>query len=470
MLIYSSVLVLIGIAAGVAALWLYQRPTVAAAHALIAAQRDRIAALEREVAATVSEAASLRERLHAEQIARAAATERGRAEKESLERERCAFQADRTRMEYAFRAIGTEVLDANTAKVAEVARGVLAEQQALAKGELDVRKHAVEKLIEPVVATLTKLDAQIHSLESKRAGAYEELRTRVEALAQSGTALRDQAEQLSRTTVGLMQALRSSGARGRWGEIQLRRIVELAGMLPHCDFEEQTTIATEAGTERPDMRVILPANRFVIVDAKAPQNAYLEAIEALDDASRGAKLKAHSRAMRGHIDTLARRDYSRHDSRSPDLKIMFVPSEGALAAALTEDPGIIDDAIALGVCIASPTTLIAMLRMMSMGWRQEAIEENARKIAELGSELYERIAKVGLLLNRVGSTLGSTVNAYNNLVGSVETRLLVTARRFRELGVVPAGNDLPLGEHLDRNVRTLGTPELAALASPVRSA
>ncbi len=380
---------------------------------------------------------------------------RADADRAAFEREREAFAQQRVQLEQSFRAIGTEVIDANSRKVAELARSVLAEQQAVAKGDLDLRSQAVEKLVKPVAETLGKLDEQLRGIEIKRVASYEGLKTKIEALGASELLLKNSADELSRSTTGLLQALRSSGSRGQWGEMQLRRIVELAGMLEHCDFDAQVRAGGDDGAERPDLLIYLAGGRFVVVDAKAPLAAFLEAIEAPDEATRAAKYKVHARAVRTHINELARRNYHRHDASSPDFKVMFVPSEGALAAALSDDPAIVEDAIAVGVALASPTMLIALLRMMSLGWRQHALEDNSRKIAELGSELYERIGKVGQHLAKVGSSLGTTLSAYNELVGSVEGRLMVTGRRLQALGAVPASETLPEIASIERVARTV---------------
>jgi DNA recombination protein RmuC len=312
---------------------------------------------------------------------------------------------------------------------------------------LNRSKSELSHLVDPLEKGLDKLDTHIRDLEQKREGAYQGLRQHLEQLGQAQQALQE-------TTVTLRQALKSSGTRGRWGELQLRRVVELAGMVEHVDFEEQVT--TDSG--RPDLVVNLPNGGVVPVDAKVPMNAYLEASAAEERKIRQEKLDAHTKAVRSRVKQLARKRYWSQFDRAPEFVVMFVPSESCLSAAFERDGALLDEALQERIIIASPVTLLAVLKAVAYGWQQVSVAENARKIADEGKQLYQRIGKLAEYIVDMGAGLDRSVDAYNSLIGSLEYRLLPTARKFEDLAVDAA--EMPVPHRIDRATRSLTADEL----------
>lgn len=312
---------------------------------------------------------------------------------------------------------------------------------------LNRSKAELSQFVTPLSEDLSKLDTRIHELEEKRAGAYEGLKERLQQLGQAQASLQE-------TTTTLREALRSSGTRGQWGELQLRRVVELAGMVEHVDFEEQVT--TDDG--RPDLVVNLPNGGVVPVDAKVPMDAYLEAAAAEDTDILRAKLDAHAKAVRSRVRELARKRYWSQFDQAPEFVVMFVPNESCLSAAFECDGSLLDDAMAARILIASPVTLLAVLKAVAYGWQQVRVAENAREIADEGKMLYRRIAKLAEYIDDLGRSLDGAVTAYNNTIGSLELRLLPSARRFEELGVETSA--MPAVEPIDRTTRRLTADEM----------
>jgi DNA recombination protein RmuC len=352
-----------------------------------------------------------------------------------------------------FQALSADALDRSARTFLEIAEGRLGAANARAAGELESRRAAVEHLVEPLRDTLARVEAQLKESDQQRYLSHAALAEQVQIARQSSDALREQ-------TQALVTALRRPEARGRWGEMQLRRVAELAGMSARCDFDEQVTVVGADGTFRPDMVVRLAGGKNVVVDAKVSLAAYLEAAQAADESVRSARLDAHARHVREHVDRLAAKAYWAALRPSPEFVVLFIPGEAFLAPALEHDPGLLEHAMARRVHIATPTTLVTMLRTAQYAWQQEALSENARAVFDLGRELYERLSGLSQNVDVLGKTLAGAVTAYNRAVGSLETRVLVSARKLSDLGVTDAALEPPRA--VDDTVRALSAPELTA--------
>jgi DNA recombination protein RmuC len=386
------------------------------------------------------------------------ATELDQAQRVAVERE-SAWEKDRERLTAAFAQLSSEALARNNEQFLTLAETRLRESQEVARGELGKRQEAISQMLGPLQETLIRYEKSLQEIEVVRQGAYSGLSEQIRHLSTSH-------DQLQRETRNLVTALRAPQTRGRWGEMQLRRAVEMAGMVPHCDFDEQVTTTSDERRLRPDLVMHLPGGAHVVVDAKVPLDAFLRAIDAEDDVERQANLTAHARQLRNHVDQLSKREYWQQFEPSPDFVVAFVPGDPLLAAALEHDLDLFEHAMANRVLIATPTTLIALLRTVAHGWQQEALADNARAVQQLGSELYDRLRVFGNHFAKMQRSLNGTVEAFNDAVGSLESRVLVTARRFPELGVVTDAKEVTELRPVTLTPRAVQAPDLA-LASEV---
>jgi DNA recombination protein RmuC len=350
--------------------------------------------------------------------------------------------------ESVFKALSADALTRNNQAFLDLARATLAQTQEAARGDLEMRQQAIVELVAPVRNSLDKVDSQIQELEKARAGAYAALHEQVRGLVETQTQLRAE-------TGKLVTALRTPGVRGRWGEIQLRRVVEMAGMLDHCDFVTQAAVASEEGRLRPDLLVRLPAGKIIVVDAKTPLDGYLQAIEAPDEQTRKARLADHARQVRAHLTALGRKSYWEQFDYAPEFAVLFLPGECFFSAALESDPSLIEFGVGQNIILATPTTLIALLRAVAYGWRQENLAQNAAEISALGKELFKRLSDMGDHWNKMGKALERAVEAYNGAVGSLEARVMVSARKFADLKTAPLGVEIAALEPVEKSVRAV---------------
>jgi DNA recombination protein RmuC len=356
-----------------------------------------------------------------------------------------------------FQSLSAQALDQSARSFLQMAEGRLSAANANAASELESRKAAVEHLVQPLRDTLARVEVQLRDSDAARRSSHA-------ALAEQVTIARQSSDQLRAQTQSLVTALRRPEARGRWGEMQLRRVVELAGMSARCDFDEQVSIATADGMLRPDMVIRLAGGKNIVVDSKVSLAAYLEAAEASDESIRDARLDAHARHLREHVDRLCAKAYWTALSPAPEFVVLFIPGEAFLAPALEHDPALLEHAMAHKVHIATPTTLVTMLRTAQYAWQQAALSENALTVFDLGRELYDRITGLGKHVDGLGKALTNAVSAYNRTVGSLENRVLVSARKLSELGLTDAPLEIP--KPVEETVRELSAPGLVVDTAP----
>lgn len=386
------------------------------------------------------DAARLAATLEAE---RAAAAERLRAEAEAEQR-----------MREAFASLAGDALKRNNEAFTELAAAKLATARATAEGDLAQRQQAIEGMVGPLRESLDRVQQQLNAVERDRAGSYSKLLEQV-------SMMRTTSEQLHKETTQLVSALRAPQVRGRWGEMQLERAVEAAGMTEHIDYVTQASVAGPDGRLRPDLVVRLVGGKSVVVDSKVAFSGYLEAMEARDEATRAARLKAHARHLRDHIDSLGAKSYWEYFTPSPEFVVCFVPADAFLDAALREDPALLERAFEQNVVVATPSTLVALLRTVAYTWRQEALAENAAEVHRLGRELYQRLSTMGGHIDKLGRSLNTAVGDYNKTVSSLESRVLVTARRMIDLDVVAPGEAIEHPIQITETARSAQAPELA---------
>jgi len=382
------------------------------------AQRERAMQIELEL---------LRARLTGE--------ERAGGERES------ALARVREQLQAAFAELARDSLKSNSEVFLQLARERLAREQQEAAAALKERETAIDSMVQPIRDALARTEAQIQNIERERIDAFATIKSQMEVIA-SGQNL------LSRETRNLVTALRRPDVRGRWGEITLKRLVELSGMSSHVDFTEQQHLLTDSGPIRPDMIVHMPERRDIVVDVKTPLDAYLSAIEAQSDDERGKELKRHAQLVGARVRELASKSYWAQFEHSPDFVVLFLPGDQFLSAALQENPALIDEALRQNVMLATPTSLVALLKAVAYGWKQTALAENAAEIRSLGEDMYKRLAVFGEHLGRLGKSLGASVDAFNKAVGSLEQQVMSAARRFPGLGL-RVNRELDLIEPVD---------------------
>lgn len=451
-------LLAVGLLLAATAIAIVSRVLRASATRLEAARGEQQATLQRAVAAEerasglaaqLVKAEALANGLPALQAEQAQIRERLEQEQERTREQRALLADAQNKLADAFRALSSEALRANNQSFLELARETLQRFQQGAQEDLSGRQKAIEQLTQPIRDKLEKFEGHLGELEKARIGAYHALDTQVKEL------IATHLPRLHAETANLVKALRQPSARGRWGEMQLKRVVEMAGMLEHCDFEQQVSETVEENRLRPDLIVRLPGGRQIVVDAKAPIDAYLTAVEARDEAGREAALVRHAQQVRTHVTQLGKKAYFEQFEPAPEFVVLFVPGEAFFSAALAQDPGLIEFGAESRVIPASPTTLIALLKAVAYGWRQEALARNAQEVAALGKELYDRLATLTEHWTKLGRSLGGAVDSYNKASASLESRVLVSARKFVELRAA-AEDRLPEIEPLEKAVRGIG--------------
>ncbi len=378
-----------------------------------------------------------------------------KAERQSHSEKIKELQTVRDELKTTFQSLASRALDSNSQNFLKLARSQFENLEQRNKAELEQQKQAVQNLVKPIGDSLKQVDGRIAAMEQTRQKAYGELTQQVKGLMSAQETLRSEAGKL-------VKALRKPDVRGRWGEMQLRRVVEMAGMVDHCDYVEQTTVHDDEKKRlRPDMLVHLPGKKIVVVDAKAPLSAYLDAVECDDEEERQIAMKNHARQIREHIKALSAKAYWNQFKESPEFVVLFLPGENFFSAALEFDPTLIEQGVENNVILATPTTLISVLRAVAYGWRQEQLAEGALEIAVLGKELYSRLGVMVTHVSAVGGALGRSVDAYNKAIGSIESRVLVSARKFTDLGVTTDKMIADLGP-VESLPRSLDVPELVS--------
>jgi DNA recombination protein RmuC len=443
--ITAVLLALAGLAVGAAVAWL-------AARGRASALTQRKAELEREAAASRVQLTQVQQENSDLRVEKAVAERALEDERAKAEEKLQDLRAARVEMEAQFSKLATEALRNNNQSFLELAKSELDSQQKQAQGELEKREKAVESLVKPISDSLKSVDDNLRALEVKRTADYSSLSTLVQSLNESQNALTTQ-------TGNLVKALREPQARGRWGELQLRRCLELAGMLGYCDFLEQVTVTGEDGRRRPDVVVKLPGEKNIVVDAKVPLVAYLSALEAPDDATRNARLLDHARQVRQHVDSLSGKSYWSQFQPTPDFVVLFLPGEVFFRAAMDADPELIEYAVARKVMVTSPITLISLLRAVAYGWNQQNLAESARKISEAGKQLYDRLCVMTAHVDSLGKKLDGTVKSYNEMLSSMEKRLFPAGKRIAELDRSLSAANLPDPEQIEKTPRQLESPD-----------
>ena len=439
------VLIFAGVVMGAAFAWQVAR-------AKSAALAERKSELETELVSVRSQLAQQQSEKSVLAAAKAAAEATLDSERRSTEEKLLLLTNASEQMKAQFQVLASSALESSNASFLQLAKGTLEKYQSEARGELEKREKAVETMVKPISDSLKQVDEHVRQMEASRAEAYGGLTSQVASLLETQKAL--QAE-----TGNLVKAMREPQARGRWGELQLRRCLELAGMLDHCDFREQVSVSSDERQVRPDVVIQLPGEKNIVVDAKAPLAAYLGALEAPDEATRKERLADHARQVRQHIESLSSKSYWNQFEPTPEFVVLFLPGEVFFRAAMDADPDLIEYGVSRKVIVASPTTLIALLRAVAYGWNQKNLAESARKISDAGKTLYQRLSAMARNFEDIGKRLGGAVEAYNKAVGSMERSVFPIARKLPELDRSLAADDLPDLQQVEKTPRQLESPD-----------
>ncbi len=447
------VTLIVGLMLGGAGVWLWARGKTKATERLIQELRGQKDSLQSDLSLRTREIAALQQQVRNESEQKVVAQTEYKQAQASLEEQRHLLDEAQVKLTHTFEALSAQTLKSNNQAFLDLAKSTFETIQAQARGDLDKRQQAIDGLIAPLKESLERYEREIQEMERTRQTAYGGLHEQLKGLSET-------TQRLQHETGTLTSALKGGPqVRGRWGELTLRRAVELAGMSGHCDFSEQETLFGDSGRLRPDMIVNLPGGRRIAVDAKAPLQAFLDAASAVSEDERREHLGRHGAIVRDHMNKLAKKEYwDQFDAGRPEIVVMFLPGESFFSAALEQDRTLIEDGIVKRVILATPTTLIALLRAVAYGWRQEQVERNAQVISDLGKEVYDRLRVFIAHFAGIGNALGKALKAYNDATASLESRVLISARKFKELGAA-TGDEMLAAEPLDISVRSIDTPE-----------